>query len=293
MFHGSLVALVTPMESDGVVAIDALRRLIEWHIDQGTDGIVVLGTTGESPTVNPAERELIIKQAIEQISGRVPLIVGTGHNSTKHTIAYTRQAMELGADACLLVTPYYNKPTQEGLYQHFKWVAAEVAIPQILYNVPSRTGCDLKPETLARLMPLPNIIGIKEAVGNLQRLQDIMAFADHTLDVYSGDDATALSFMEGGARGVISVTANVAPKLMHEMCAAALLKDIDRARALDAKLQPFHRVQGVETNPIPVKWALQAMKMIPSGIRLPLLPLSEQHHHAVKEALLAANISVV
>ncbi|MFT3742011.1 MAG: 4-hydroxy-tetrahydrodipicolinate synthase [Gammaproteobacteria bacterium] len=290
MFHGSLVALVTPMETDGVIAIDALNALIEWHITEGTNGIVILGTTGESPTLNAAERKLLIEQSHTQIAGRVPLIVGTGTNCTESTIERTRHAMELGADACLLVTPYYNKPTQEGLYQHFKAIAAAVPIPQILYNVPSRTGCDLKPETLARLMTLPNIVGIKEAGGQMQRLEEIMAFADHTLDVYSGDDATCMDYMLHGARGVISVTANIAPGLMHDLCTAALAGDIEQAQTLNDRLAAFHKLQGIETNPIPVKWALQQMGKIPAGIRLPLTPLAEQHQGKIRDCLTTAGL---
>ncbi|HVV69283.1 MAG TPA: 4-hydroxy-tetrahydrodipicolinate synthase [Gammaproteobacteria bacterium] len=286
MFHGSMVAIVTPMEPDGVIDVDSLRNLIEWHIEQGTHGIVILGSTGESPTINPQERQLIIQQAREQIKERVPLIVGTGTNSTDLSIHYTREAMELGADACLLITPYYNKPTQEGLYLHFKAVADAVPIPQILYNCPSRTACDLKPETIARLVHLPNIIGLKEAVGDLQRLKEILAFSSHVLDVYSGDDATGLDFLLAGARGVISVTANVAPQLMRKMCDAALAGDTETAHQINEKLAGFHKLQGVETNPIPVKWALHIMGMIPKGIRLPLTPLSETYHDAVREALM-------
>lgn len=286
MFHGSMVAIVTPMEPDGVIDVESFRKLIEWHIIQGTNGIVILGSTGESPTINSAERQLVIQQAREQINGRVPLIVGTGTNSTDSSIHYTREAMELGADACLLVTPYYNRPTQEGLYLHFKAVAQAVAIPQILYNCPSRTACDLKPATVARLARLPNIIGLKETVEDLARLKEILAF-DHALDVYSGDDSTALDFLLAGAKGVISVTANLAPQLMRKMCDAALSGDSETARQINEKLAGFHKLQGVETNPIPVKWGLHIMGMIPLGIRLPLTPLSETYHDAVKECVSA------
>lgn len=292
MFHGSMVALVTPMQADNVIDVDALRRLIEWHIEQQTNAIVLLGSTGEAPTINSDERALIIEQAIEQIKGRVPLIVGTGTNSTQTTIHYTREAMELGADACLLVTPYYNKPTQEGLYQHFKAVAMAVPIPQILYNVPSRTICDLQPETLMRLVNLPNIVGLKDATGSMQRLQDILAFAQHKLDLYSGDDATAMEFMLAGGKGVISVTANIVPKLMQELSAAALAGDAAKANAIDQRLAGFHKLQGIETNPIPVKWALSAMGMIAPGIRLPLTPLAENYHDMVKDALKQAGVLV-
>lgn len=290
MFHGSIVALVTPMEADGLLDIDSLQRLIEWHIEQGTDAIVLLGSTGESPTIHEAERQLLIEQAVKQIKERIPLIVGTGTASTETTIEHTRQAMELGADACLIVTPYYNRPTQEGLFQHFKAVAMEVPIPQILYNVPSRTACDLKPDTFARLCEIPNIVGLKDATGDLKRLQDIRNLVGQQVDLFSGDDASCVEFMAHGGRGVISVTANVAPRLMHELTVAALAGNIEKARQINEKLAGFHKLQGIETNPIPAKWALHAMGMIPPGIRLPLTPLAENYHDMLKSALLQADI---
>lgn len=290
MFHGSLVALVTPMQNDGTVDIDKLRQLIEWHIENGTDGIVVLGTTGESVTLTEGEHRLIIEQAREQIKGRIPLIAGTGSNSTAHTIQQTRRAMELGVDACLVVTPYYNKPTQEGLVQHFKAIASTVGIPLILYNVPSRTGCDMLPETVARISDLPNIVGIKEATGNLQRARDLLERCHNNIDLFSGDDATCREFMLLGGKGVISVTANVAPKLMHAMCTAALNNDIETALANDKKLLDLHQKLFVEANPIPVKWALQQMGLISAGIRLPLTPLSAKYHETVRSAMQQASI---
>lgn len=292
MFHGSMVALVTPMQTDGVIDVEGLRRIIEWQIEQGTDAIVLLGSTGEAPTINADERSLIIEQGKAQIKGRVPLIVGTGTYSTEGTIQNTRIAMELGADACLIVTPYYNKPTQEGLYLHFKAIAMATPVPIILYNVPSRTICDLKPETLARLLSLPTIIGLKDATGDMQRLRDIQSYSNHKLDLFSGDDGSCLEYMLDGGRGVISVTANVAPKLMHELAKAALAGDADKAKKINEKLNGFHKLQGIETNPIPVKWALATMGMIPPGIRLPLTPLSQNYHEMVKDTLTQAGVLV-
>lgn len=290
MFHGSIVALITPMETNGLLALDSLQRLIEWHIEQGTDALVLLGSTGESSTIHEAERQLLIEQAVKQIRQRIPLIVGTGTASTETTIEHTRQAMQLGADACLIVTPYYNRPTQEGLYQHFKAVAMEVPIPQILYNVPSRTGCDLKPDTFARLCSIPNIIGLKEATGDLKRLQEILELVEQRVDLFSGDDASCANFMAHGGRGVISVTANVAPKLMHQLAEAILAGNNEKAEQINQKLAGFHKLQGMETNPIPTKWALNTMGMIPPGIRLPLTPLSANYHDMVKSALVQAEI---
>ncbi len=289
MFHGSLVALVTPMQVDGVIDIESLRKLVEWHIEEGTDGIVVLGSTGEAPTINHAERKLIIEQVREQLAGRIPLIVGTGTNATEASIQLTQEAMELGADACLIVTPYYNRPTQEGLYQHFKAIAAHVPIPQILYNVPTRTGCDLKPATVQRLATLPNIIGIKET-GNLERLHELKKIADHSLDIYNGDDISALDYLLGGASGIISVTANIAPRLMHEMYTKVVQGDVDGAQQCNELLSAFHQCQGIETNPIPVKWALHTMGKIPLGMRLPLTVLSSEYYPVIKESLIRARL---
>lgn len=293
MFHGSIVALVTPMQADGVIDIENLRKLVEWHISQGTDAIGVNGTTGEAPTIDHIERKLIIQEAVEQAKGRVPIIAGTGTYATESSIQLTREAMEAGADACLLITPYCNKPTQEGLYQHFKAVAQAVPIPQILYNVPSRTACDMQPATVAHLAAIPNIIGIKEATGNIARVQEILTLSEgHSFDLYSGDDPTCLDFMLAGGKGVISITSNVAPKLMHLLCKAALAGNETEAREIDRKLANLHKKICIETNPIPVKWALQQMDMISSGIRLPLTPLSESCHAAVREAMIQAGISL-
>ena len=258
MLQGSLVAIVTPMHEDGGLDIPALNRLIEFHIEQGSDGIVIVGTTGESPTVDFDEHYLLIQTAVRQVNGRVPVIAGTGANSTKEAIHLTQKAKELGADACLLVAPYYNKPTQNGLYQHFKAVADTVNIPQILYNVPGRTGCDIANDTVISLAAESNIVGIKDATGSIERGTDLLLRAPKDFAVYSGDDATAMSLMLLGGHGVISVTANVAPRLMHDMCVAALKGDAVVARSINAKLFGLHQKLFVEANPIPVKWVVPA-----------------------------------
>jgi 4-hydroxy-tetrahydrodipicolinate synthase len=285
MIQGSIVALVTPMEQDGALDVESLNRLIEFHIEQGTDAIVAVGTTGESATLNEAEHCEAIRLTVERVAGRVPVIAGTGANSTTEAINLTRHAKALGVDACLLVTPYYNKPTQEGLYLHYKAVAEAVDIPQILYNVPGRTACDLLPATVARLAALPNIIGIKEATGKLERADEIRVLCGPDFLLYSGDDATACEFCLRGGHGVISVTANVAPKLMHEMCIEARAGHQDAALAIDAKLAALHRDLFIESNPIPVKWAVHQMGLIEAGIRLPLTWLSEGCHAAVRDAM--------
>jgi 4-hydroxy-tetrahydrodipicolinate synthase len=290
MFHGSMVALATPMREDGALDNDSLAALIEFHISQGTDAIVAVGTTGESATLDEAEHCAVIRDVVQMARGRIPVIAGTGANSTTEAITLTRCAREAGADACLLVTPYYNKPTQEGLYRHFRAVAEAVPIPQILYNVPGRTACDMLPETVQRLCRISNIVGIKEATGDLERAQDILDRCGETLDLYSGDDARAREIILLGGRGVISVTANVAPGLMHEMAAAALAGDRDKAQAIDTRLAALHRDLFVESNPIPVKWALSEMGMIPPGIRLPLTPLAEEYHDRVRAALRQAGV---
>jgi len=282
--------LVTPMGEDGSLDWAALRRLVDWHIENGTDAIVAVGTTGESPTLDMDEHAEVIRVAVEQARGRIPVIAGTGANSTREAIELTRDAEGSGADACLLVTPYYNKPTQEGLYRHFKAVADAVPVPQILYNVPGRTACDMLPETVARLSHIPNIVGIKEATGDLERGREILRLCDERLDLYSGDDATALDLILLGAKGDISVTANVAPRLMHEMCKAAREGRQPEARTLNERLMPLHRNLFVEANPIPVKWALTEMGLIEGGIRLPLTPLSPSQHQTVRAALHAADI---
>ncbi len=290
MFHGSMVALVTPMHENGVLDFESLAKLVEFHIENGTDAIVAMGTTGESATLDMKEHCSVLREVVNQVHGRVPVIAGTGANSTTEAIELTRAAMQVGADACLLVTPYYNKPTQEGLYRHYKAIAEAVPVPQILYNVPGRTGCDMLPETVERLSGISNIIGIKEATGNLARGREILERCGSKIDLYSGDDATALELILLGAKGNISVTANVAPKAMHEMCAAALRGDRTRAEAINQHLITLHKNLFIESNPIPVKWALHEMGLIPPGIRLPLTPLAEQHHDAVRQALREANV---
>jgi len=290
MLQGSLVAIVSPMFEDGRLDIPSLKTLIDFHIDQGSDGIVIVGTTGESPTVDFDEHCLLIETAVAQVAGRVPVIAGTGANSTKEAIVLTQKAKELGADVCLLVAPYYNKPTQEGLYQHFKAVADAVAIPQILYNVPGRTGCDISNDTVLRLATHANIVGIKDATGGIERGTDLLLRAPKEFAIYSGDDATALSLMLLGGHGVISVTANVAPKLMHDMCMSALAGDVKVAREINAKLFGLHQKLFVEANPIPVKWVLAQMGMIKTGIRLPMVNLSAQYHEVLRKACEPAQI---
>ncbi len=290
MFRGSMVALVTPMHADGSVDFDSLAKLVEFHIESGTSAIVSMGTTGESATLDEKEHCEVIRRTVEMVNNRIPVIAGTGANSTTEAISLTRCAMEAGADACLLVTPYYNKPTQEGLYQHHKLIAETVPIPQILYNVPGRTACDMLPDTVARLSTISNIIGIKEATGDLSRLTQIRELCGDNFDIYSGDDATGTEFMLQGGNGVISVTNNVVPAAMAKMCEAALAGDRDRAEELNQPLTGLHNDLFVEANPIPVKWALQEMGMIPAGIRLPLTPLSEQYHETLRQAMRQAGV---
>lgn len=290
MFHGSMVALVTPMHEGGALDHESLARLIEFHIENGTDAIVAVGTTGESATLDMKEHCGVLREVVGLVHGRVPVIAGTGANSTSEAIELTRAAMQAGVDACLLVTPYYNKPTQEGLYLHHKAIAEAVPVPQILYNVPGRTACDMLPETVERLAGIANIIGVKEATGNLARGREILQRCGDKIDLYSGDDATALDLILMGAKGDISVTANVAPKAMHEMCAAALRGDRAQAEAINHRLMALHKNLFVESNPIPVKWALHEMGLIPLGIRLPLTVLSQQHHDTVRQALREAGV---
>ena len=290
MLKGSLVAIVTPMHADGTLDLASLRSLIDFHIDQGTDGIVIVGTTGESPTVDFDEHCLLIRTTVEQAAGRLPIIAGTGANCTREAIELTQQAKEAGADACLLVAPYYNKPMQEGLYQHFKAIAEAVDIPQILYNVPGRTGCDIANDTTLRLAAIPNIVGIKDATGNIERGTDLLRRAPADFAVYSGDDASSLALMLLGGHGTISVTANVAPKLMHEMCAAAFAGNLTLARDINRKLFPLHQKLFIEANPIPAKWVLAEMGLIKHGIRLPLTPLATQHHETLRDAMRSAEI---
>jgi len=285
MFQGSIVALVTPMREDSSLDEESLQSLVEWHIEQGSDGIVAVGTTGECPTLNEDEHCRVIAKAVEFAAGRIPVIAGTGSNSTTEAISLTRCAKEVGADACLLVSPYYNKPTQEGLYLHHKLIAETVDIPQILYNVPGRTVCDLLPETAARLSKIDNIVGIKEATGDLERVTQIKQLCGDDFAIYSGDDATTRELILLGGHGVISVTANVVPALMQKMCAAALAGDKAEAERLDANMAALHSDLFLEANPIPVKWAMAELKRISVGIRLPLTWLSEQYHEPVRQAM--------
>ena len=290
MFRGSMVALVTPMHEDGTVDRAAFARLIEFHLENGTDALVVVGTTGESATLDESEHCALIRFAVDTVAGRLPVIAGTGANSTREAITLTRCAMEGGADACLLVTPYYNKPTQEGLYLHYKAIADAVPIAQILYNVPGRTACDMLPETVERLSRIPNIIGIKEASGSVERAREIIQRCGDRLDLYSGDDGISRKIILAGGRGVISVTANVAPRAMHEMCVAALAGDAEAAQRCDAPLEELHRLLFVEANPIPVKWAMHEMGLIGPAIRLPLTPLAAEHREPLRQALKRAGL---
>ncbi len=285
MIKGSLVAIVSPMRDDGSLDYDAYRRLIDWHIAEGTNGIVAVGTTGESPTVDHDEHCELIRVAVEAVRGRVPVIAGTGGNSTAEAVDLTAHAKKVGADATLQVVPYYNKPTQEGLYRHFCKVAESVDLPVILYNVPGRTVADLATETTLRLAQVPGIVGLKDATGDLARASDLLKRAPKSFAVYSGNDDTALALMLLGGQGVISVTANVAPRLMSELCKAALAGDLSSARALNNRLLPLHLKLFVEPNPIPVKWALAKMGLIGGGIRLPMVPLSEAQQPVVESAL--------
>jgi 4-hydroxy-tetrahydrodipicolinate synthase len=290
MITGSLVAIVTPMLEDGRLDIARFKSLIDWQIAEGTDGIVVVGTTGESPTVGFDEHKELIHVAVAHAAGRIPIVAGTGANSTAEAIELTESAKRAGAAACLSVVPYYNKPTQEGLYRHFKAIAEAVDIPNILYNVPGRTVADLANDTTLRLAQIPNIVGVKDATANIERGSDLLKRAPKAFGVYSGDDATGLALMLLGGHGVISVTANVAPRLMHEMCAAALAGEIARAREINFKLLGLHKHLFVEANPIPVKWGVQQLGLIEGGIRLPLTPLSAQYHDTVREAMREAGV---
>ena len=288
MLTGSIVALVTPMRIDGSVDWGALDRLIEWHIDSGTHGIVPMGTTGESATLATDEHLQVIKRTIDVVAGRVPVIAGTGSNATDEALHQTQEAQRLGADACLLVTPYYNRPTQEGLYQHYKKIASATAVPIVLYNVPPRTGCDMQPETVERLAAIDGIVGIKEACGDAQRVTAIKNRVAEDFFVLSGEDAQTLQMLELGAVGAISVTANVLPSLMAEFCNSFLAGNSARATEVDGWLQPVHEILFVESSPTPTKWALSDLGHIEAGIRLPLLPLSAQHHDTVRERIAAA-----
>ncbi|HYD79357.1 MAG TPA: 4-hydroxy-tetrahydrodipicolinate synthase [Paucimonas sp.] len=285
MIQGSIVAIVTPMHSDGSLDLPGLRKLIDWHIAEGTDSIVIVGTTGESPTVTVEEHCELIKLAVEHAAKRIPIIAGSGGNSTAEAIELTKFAKSVGADASLQVVPYYNRPTQEGMYQHFKKIAESVDLPVILYNVPGRTVADMSNDTILRLAQVPGIVGVKDATGNIARGSDLIRLAPKSFAVYSGDDATAMALMFCGAKGNISVTANVAPRAMHELCAAAMAGKVAEAVALNNKLLPLHNKLFVEPNPVPVKWALAEMGMMEGGIRLPLVPLAADFHAVVRAAM--------
>jgi len=290
MLTGSMVAMVTPMNDDGSVDWASLERLVGHHVEQGTDAIVSVGTTGESATLNHDEHIEVIAATVKAVNGKIPVIGGTGANSTAEAIALTRDAEKLGVDACLLVVPYYNKPPQEGLYQHFKAIAEAAAIPQILYNVPGRTAVDMDNETTLRLADIDNIVGIKDATNDLERGRDLIERSPEGFAVYSGEDGTACQLMLAGGKGTISVTANAAPNLMHRMCTAAVAGDTDQANTLDGQLADLHAAMFFESNPIPAKWAVQQQGLIGSGIRLPLVRLSEQYHDSVRAAMSKAGV---
>jgi 4-hydroxy-tetrahydrodipicolinate synthase len=292
MFQGSIPALVTPMRDDGAIDFVAWQALLDFHLREGTDGVVVGGTTGESPVLDRGELEELVRRAKAQVVGRMPVIAGSGTNGTAKSVALSRAAEAAGADALLVVTPYYNKPTQEGMYRHFMAIADAVGIPVILYNVPGRTACDMQAETVVRLSQHPRIAGIKEATGDVARGQQILQQSRADFLLLSGDDPTAAELMRIGARGVISVTANVAARAMHEMCAAALAGRHDEARALNERLMPLHKALFVEANPIPVKWAVQRLGLVGSGIRLPLTPLSQPLHATVEAAMRQVGIAL-
>ena len=290
MITGSLVAIVTPMHADGSLDIPGLRKLIDWHINEGTDGIVIAGTTGESSTISVEEHRELIRVTVEHTNKRIPIIAGTGGNSTEEAIELTRYAKEAGADASLQVVPYYNRPTQEGMYQHFKKIAESVDIPLILYNVPGRTVADMSNETIARLAQIKNIVGVKDASGNIGRGIELLAMVPEDFAVYSGDDLSAMALMLCGGKGNISVTANIAPRAMHELCVAAMRGDIAQAIAINKPLIPLNQKLFVEPNPVPVKWAMAEMGLIPTGIRLPLVTLSNLYHESLAKSLREAGL---
>lgn len=285
MIQGSLVAIVTPMHADGTLDISGLRKLIDWHIAEGTDGIVIVGTTGESPTVSVEEHCELVRVTVEHTAKRVPVIAGTGGNSTSEAIELTQFAKDVGADASLQVVPYYNRPTQEGMYQHFKKIAEAVDLPVILYNVPGRTVADMSNDTILRLSKVPGIIGVKDATGNIGRGTELLRLVRKDFAVYSGDDATAMALMFCGAKGNISVTANVAPRAMHQLCDAAVNQRVAEAVEINNKMIPLHTKLFIEPNPVPVKWAMAEMGLIPSGMRLPIVPLAAEFHETVRAAL--------
>jgi len=291
MLRGSMVALITPMTGDGNIDEEALEALVEFHLQNQTDVIVAMGTTGESATLSHKEHRHVVKRVVELVNGSIPVMAGTGSNNTAEALELTAAAKQDGADACLLVTPYYNKPTQEGLYQHYKLIAEKVAIPQVLYNVPGRTACDLLPETTARLAGLDNIVAIKEATGDLERAQKTLDLCGDQLDVFSGDDATAMELILLGGKGNISVTANLVPQAMHDMCVAALAGDRVKAEAINKPLMSLHSKIFLESNPIPVKWALYKMGFGSKGIRLPLTVFADEYHEELLEAMEVAGIN--
>ena len=290
--QGSIPAIVTPMHPNGALDLPALQKLLDWHIAEGTDAVVVVGTTGESPTVRYEEHCVLIETTVKHVAGRIPVIAGTGANSTAEAIELAKFARSAGADAHLSVVPYYNKPTQEGLFQHFKAIAEAVDLPMILYNVPGRTVADMSNDTVLRLAALPRIVGIKDATGDIERGCDLLKRAPADFSVYSGDDATAIALMLFGGKGSISVTANVAPRLMHEMCAAAIAGDLPRAREANFRLLELHRNLFLEANPIPVKWAVEQMGLIPGGMRLPITPFSPEYHERLRVAMREAGIAI-
>jgi 4-hydroxy-tetrahydrodipicolinate synthase len=292
MITGSLVAIVTPMQEDGRIDLPRFRKLIDWHIAEGTSAIVVVGTTGESPTVDFDEQKELFRVAVEHSNGRLPIIAGTGGNSTAEAIELAEAAKKAGATAQLSVVPYYNKPTQEGMYQHFRKIAETVDLPMYLYNVPSRTIADLANDTVLRLAQVPGIIGIKDATSNMERATDLVKRAPRNFAILSGDDAAALPLILLGGHGVISVTANVAPRLMAEMCAAALVGDVRKAREINLRLISLHQKLFIETSPAPVKWAMVQMGLIEPGLRLPMVPLTEGSRDAVREAMNEAGIAL-
>ena len=290
MLKGSLVALVTPMQENGAIDWGALDNLIDWHLESGTHGIVPVGTTGESATLSVEEHTAVIKATVKRVNGRVPVVAGTGANAPWEAIELTRHGMDAGADACLVVTPYYNKPTQEGLYRHYSAIAEAVDIPLVLYNVPPRTACDMTAETVSRLATNDRIIGIKEACGDATRVDEIKRVVPDDFILLSGEDAQTLEMMKSGAVGTISVSANVAPAMMSQFCERFLTGNVEIAETIDSRLQPIHEILFVETSPIPTKWALRVMGKIEVGIRLPLVPLSSQHHASLQERLVAAGL---
>lgn len=285
MIKGSIVAIVTPMHEDGSLDYPGLRKLIDWHIAEGTDGIVIVGTTGESPTVSVDEHCELIKVAVEQTAGRIPIIAGTGGNSTSEAIELTAYAKSVGADASLQVVPYYNRPTQEGMYRHFRKIAESVDLPVILYNVPGRTVADMSVATMLRLAQVGGVVGVKEATGNIGRATELIHRAPASFAVYSGDDPSAIALMLCGGKGNISVTANIAPRAMHDMCVAAMAGDAARAVAINNSVMPLHGALFLEPNPVPIKWAMAEAGLIGSGMRLPLAPLADEFHDAVRKAM--------